>query len=103
MTEVQHFFFIWLKEPNNEAHITELNTALAELRTIPGVKQVLFGLKADPDHVVFDEDFHYGITVTFESMDAAKVYFPHPIHQKAGEVVMKYGARFFGGYFNIAS
>ncbi|MCY1399997.1 Stress responsive A/B Barrel Domain protein [compost metagenome] len=97
---VQSVVIAWLKEPHNEEHIAHLTAACERLRDIPGVREVRFGPRAElgrPSPA--DSTFDFGTIVTFDSLQAARDYGPHPLHQQAAQVNMELVERFQGFYF----
>ncbi|CAD5108431.1 Dabb family protein [Zestomonas carbonaria] len=97
---VHSVIIVWLKEPTNEEHIARLTRACESLRDIPGVREVRFGPRAELDRVSpADDTFDFGTIVTFDSLQAARDYGPHPIHQQAAQVNLQLVERFHSFYF----
>jgi hypothetical protein len=72
-----------IAEPGNTEQMLELTAALDAQRDIPGVVSAEHGPRtARVDWDGPDKAFDYAMVVTFDSLDAARAYPAHPIHQK---------------------
>ena len=98
--QVQHSMLVWLKEPNNVEKMERLNAALAEIRNIKGVTQVLFGLKI-AEFGGPNQEINYGWTITFENANAVKHYLNHHIHIQAAQIAMSLCTKVIGGFFQV--
>jgi len=89
----------WLKEPGNLEHIAQLTAACESLRQIPGVSEVRFGPRADQGSVGSDGSFDFAMIVSFDSLQAARDYRPHPNHMQAAQLTGQLAERFQRFYF----
>lgn len=96
---VQSVVITWLKEPGNLEHIARLTAACENLRQIPGVREVRLGPRASLGRNGPDESFDFGTIVTFESLQAAQDYGPHPMHLQAAQLTLQLAERFQSFYF----
>jgi len=89
----------WLKEPGNLEHVAQLTAACESLRQIPGVAEVRFGPRANLGRIGADESFDFAMIVSFDSLQAAQAYGPHPNHLQAAQLTGQLAERFQSFYF----
>ena len=97
---VQHIAIWRLKEPGNAQHVHEVIDAIERLSGIPGVIAVCAGPRAETSWPEPDREFHVGMIVSFESMDAVVPYLTHEIHLDAIAVSERLAARVDAYYFH---
>ncbi len=79
-TRLAHVVLVWLKEPGNSAHRTQLVRASERLEEIDGVIRVKTGQSIPSDRAVVDDSFDVGIYIELESVEALKAYATDPAH-----------------------
>ena len=79
---VVHVGMVWLKEPGNIEHRTQVIEATRTLTAIPGVLEVRVGQPIASDRAIVDDSFDVGLIILLESEAALAAYLPHPIHQQ---------------------
>ena len=79
---VVHTVFLWLKQPDNQAHREHLMQATQRLRQIPGVLDIRFGEAISSDRTIVDDSFDVGVYFYFNDVASMNRYLVHPLHQK---------------------
>jgi Stress responsive A/B Barrel Domain len=80
---IQHVALSWLREPDNEQHLSAWLEAATALATIPGVESLAIGPAAPVSWSDPDQTFSTALTIVFTSRDAMELYQAHPIHHEA--------------------
>lgn len=91
---IVHSVYFWLKKGLSQADEQKFLAFFEILRKLPGVKSLIYG-KAAPTTTrpVTDNTFDYNLIVTFESLEAIKIYETHPDHLKGAAEFSKYWDR----------
>lgn len=77
-----HHVFFWLKEPENEAHKTELIAGLKGLAGIPQIQRLLVGSAAGTEQRgVVDHSYQVSELMCFKSLEDQAAYQEHPLHK----------------------
>lgn len=78
-----HIVFFWLKEPDNQAHRSQFETALKKLITTnPQATANHFGIPAASEkRTVVDNSFTYCYTMSFPDLEAQNAYQTDPTHE----------------------
>jgi hypothetical protein len=86
-----HSVYFWLKKGISKADEQQFLAFFEVLRKLPGVKSLIYGKAAGTTkRVVTDNTFDYNLIVTFENLEAIKIYETHPDHLKGAEAFSKY-------------
>ena len=80
--QVVHIVLIWLKEPGNEQHITQVIEATLQLKEIEEVNELRIGKSVDSDRDIVDDSFDIGLYMLFDDQEAMQRYLAHPKHKK---------------------
>ena len=78
-----HIVFFWLKEPENQEHRAQFETAIKKLiATNPqAIANHLGGPAASEKRAVVDNSFTYCYTMSFPSLEAQNAYQTDPTHE----------------------
>lgn len=82
---VVHTVYLWLKEPGNQQHRSQLFSATERLRAIPGVLEIRYGEVIESDRSIVDDSFDVGIYFYFSDVAAMHRYLVHPLHTQVVE------------------
>jgi|UniRef100_UPI00404AC0A4 hypothetical protein len=78
---IVHTVFFWLKPHLTDVQRVEFVSALKALADIPFHSSFHLGTPAGvADRPVVDKTFDYGISCTFENLEAHNAYQVHPLH-----------------------
>lgn len=78
-----HHVYFWLKEPNNEAHKTQLVKALNDLLKVETIKLSHIGFPAGTEsRDVVDHSYSVSYMVMFDDQAGQDAYQVHPLHVK---------------------
>lgn len=75
-----HVVLVWLKEPGNVAHRSQIVNASKRLEAIDGVIRVDAGQSIPSDRAVVDDSFDVGLYIELESPQALQAYATDPLH-----------------------
>lgn len=87
MPSVKHFGVFQFKENITDQQIEHcFATMHAMVGEIPGLLEMIHGpYKSDEG---LNDGFTHGFIMTFESPEARDAYLPHPVHERAKEIVV---------------
>ena len=77
---VEHVVLVWLKRPGNAADRQAILDASAELRAIPGVREVVAGTPPPAGRPLVDASFDVGVVMKFDSRQDMEAYLRDPLH-----------------------
>jgi hypothetical protein len=100
---IQHVARWWLAEPLNDTTLTRFRTAVAPLRTLPGVLSLRFGTSSTVTWTGPDQSWDLGFVVSFESMDAVTGYMEHPLHHEVVALARELTTRIDAFYLDVSS
>ncbi|WP_221391784.1 Dabb family protein [Dyadobacter sp. NIV53] len=84
---VRHFGVFKFKESITEAQIAEcFNTMENMVGAISGLLDFEYGPYNSSEGL--NEDFTHGFVMTFDNLQSRDAYLPHPVHEKAKEIVV---------------
>ena len=86
---VIHVVFVWLKEPGNAAHRTEIIRASRSFADIDGVLEVRVGAPVASERPIVDDSFDVGIYLRFATVDDMRRYLVDDAHQAALRDVLR--------------
>ena len=88
-SKVYHLVLIWLKEPGNEGHKSQLQEATESFSKIPGVLHAGLGPALPNVRAAVDSRYDLAALIILKDHQALEVYQKHPIHQKALKEVLQ--------------
>ncbi|QGY45619.1 Dabb family protein [Maribellus comscasis] len=78
-----HHVFFWLKEPDNQAHRQQFESALEKLLKVETITVSHIGIPAaTEERGVVDNSYTYSYLVMFDTLEDQLVYQTHPLHLK---------------------
>ena len=84
---VRHFGVFKFKEAITEEQIAECFMTMKNMvGEIPGLLDFEYGPYNSSEGL--NEDFTHGFVMTFDNLQSRDAYLPHPIHEKAKEIVV---------------
>lgn len=84
---VRHFGVLTFKKEISKSAIEECLRTMKELVTrIPGLLDMEYGPYSSPEGM--NDGFTHGFLITFDSEESRDAYLPHPIHERAKDVVI---------------
>lgn len=86
---ISHVVIVWLKDPGNQEHTTQIIETTKGFTNIPGVTRVQTGRVVKSIRPVVDSSYDLALTIEFESLEALQAYESHPLHKKAIKEVIK--------------
>jgi hypothetical protein len=83
MNFIHHVLF-WAKNPNNQAELDQLKSALSALGKLPMIQSAHIGrpIVTDFDKPVTEGSYTFSVVLIFESAEKEKEYLYHPLHKK---------------------
>lgn len=84
---IEHVVLFWLKDPTDHATRQKIIDATETFHEIPGVLAVRHGQAVPSTRPIVDSSFDIGVVITFKDRASLDGYGPHPIHQKAAQVI----------------
>ena len=100
MAEVKHFGVFQFKE---EVTPEQIETCFAEMQAmvgkIPGLLDMIHGPYDSGEGL--NDGFTHGFIMTFESPVARDTYLPHPVHERAKDIVVPCLERVIVFDFNV--
>lgn len=91
---IVHSVYFWLKKDLSKADEQKFLAFFDLLKALPGVKSLVYGKPASTTtRPVTDNTFSYNLIITFENLEAVKVYETHPDHLKGAAAFAKYWDR----------
>ena len=88
-TKFVHIVMIWLKEPGNQKHITEVIKATKSLNEIQVVNELRVGQSISSDRPIVDDSFDVALYMIFNSEDDLERYLVHPMHMNVVENILR--------------
>ncbi|WP_353196525.1 Dabb family protein [Parapedobacter defluvii] len=84
---VRHFGVFKFKEHVSEVQITECFQTMQDMvGQIPGLLRMEHGSYSSPEGM--NDGFTHGFVMTFDSEESRDKYLPHPVHDRAKDVVV---------------
>ncbi len=88
-----HVVLVWLKDPGNADHITQIIDTTREFSSIQGVKEIRVGRSVPSQRLTTDDSFDVGLYMVFSSKKELEAYLVHPKHQEAQRSILRPLAR----------
>lgn len=86
---IVHVVLVWLKEPGNEDHISQVIDATRTFSNIAGVEEVRVGESVPSERRGVDDSFDVGLYMIFSSKSALEGYLVHPDHVAAQRTILR--------------
>jgi hypothetical protein len=86
---IVHVVLVWLKEPGNEDHISQVIEATRSFSNIAGVEEVRVGQSVPSERRGVDDSFDVGLYMIFFSKAALEGYLIHPDHIAAQRAILR--------------
>ena len=86
---IVHVVLVWLKEPGNAEHRTQVIEATRSFSSIQGVEEIRVGEPLPSRRPTVDDSFDIGLYIVFSSEEALERYLAHPEHKAAQQSVLR--------------
>ena len=84
---VRHFGVFKFKESVTDEQIAECFSTMKNMvGSIPGLLDFEYGPYNSSEGL--NEDFTHGFVMTFDNLQSRDAYLPHPVHERAKEIVV---------------